>query len=539
MYLFGLFNIGKSAIYASQTALSVTGNNIANANTPGYSRQEAVLDVSTPVSVSGGYMGTGVRVAGIRRHYDNFIQSQLLSQNQYYGRSQSLDSAFGQIEQVFNDSGGAGLSSPLADYFNAWQDVSSNPEGQTQRTVLLQKANTLVIAAQRMENGITGNLKSINGQIGDTVGRINTIASEIAALNERISQAEGSSSSGSANDLRDQRQNLLNELGTLTEFSSNEETDGSVNVSMGMKSLVYKGNTNLLSVQTDENGDKMVYLDKTDITSKVYQGQLGGLISARDTIENHQLKDLRKMIASVIKEVNLLHRNGYGLDSSTGNNFFGSLDLTIQDSSSGADMTASITDLSQLTLNEYDISFDGSGDYHVLNKDTGSEVATGAYVSGNPISFDGISVTVSGTVSSGDTFSVSPLTTAIKNFGVAISDYRKIAAATSNSALPGDNSNALNIIKLSQQNISNLGSKTYANYYEGIVSEIGSLSSSAADSLLFDQNMLTDISNRREAISGVSIDEEATNLIKFQRAFQAGAKMIQVTDELLQSILNL
>jgi flagellar hook-associated protein 1 len=539
MSLFGLFDIAKSAIFASQTALSVTGNNIANANTPGFSRQEAILEVSTPVSVNGGYVGSGVTVSGIKRSYDNFIQSQLLTQNQYYGKSQALDGAFSQIEQIFNDASGMGLSVPLADYFNSWQDVSSDPGGQTQRTVLLQKASTLVIAAKRMENGITENITSMNGQIGDTVDRINSIASEIAVLNERLAQSGGTTVSGDANDLRDQRQNLLNELGKLAEVNSNEETDGSVNVSLGMKSLVYKGDTNVLSVQTNENGDKMVYLDRTDITLRINKGGLGGLISARDTIENNQLKDLRKMIASLIKEVNLVHRAGYGLDSSTGNNFFGPLDLSIKDLSSGADMTASITDLSQLKLNEYDISFDGSGNYHVMNNDTGVEAATGAYVSGNPITFDGISVTISGPPALGDKFTVSPLTNAIRNFGVAISDFRKIAAAGSTDALPGDNTNALNIVKLSQQDISNLGSKTYTNYYKGIVSEIGALSGAASDGLTFDENLLTEISNRREATSGVSIDEEAANLIKFQRSFQAGAKMIQVTDELLQSILNL
>jgi flagellar hook-associated protein 1 len=539
VYLFGLFDIGKSAIFASQTALSVTGNNIANANTPGYSRQEAILEVSTPVSVSGGYVGSGVAVSQIRRSYDNFIQSQLLTQTQYYGRSLALEGAFSQIEQVFNDSGGLGLTNPLADYFNAWQDLSTNPEGQAQRTVLLQKANTLVIAAKRMESGIMANLENMNEQIQGIADQVNSIASDIAMLNAKIIQAEGGTASGEANDLRDQRQNLLNELGNLTEFSSNEETDGSVNVSVGMKSLVYKSNTNSITVQTNENGDKMIYLDRTDITLKINKGQLGGLVSARNAIENNQLKDLRKMIASLIKEVNLVHRAGYGLDSSNGNDFFGPLDLSIRDISSGADMTASITDPSQLTLDEYEVSFDGSGNYHVLNKDTGVEAATGAYVSGGPIAFDGISVTVSGTAASGDRFTVSPLTNAIKNFGVAISDFKKIAAASSAASLPGDNTNALNMIELSQQNISDLGSKMYTSFYKGIVSDIGSLSSAASDSLKFDENLLSEISNRRESVSGVSLDEEAANLIKFQRSFQAGAKMIQITDELLQSILDL
>jgi flagellar hook-associated protein 1 len=539
MYLLSLFNIGRTALLTSQTALSVTGNNIANVNTPGYSRQEVVLEVSTPNSVRGGFLGTGVSVSQIKRRYDGFIQSQLLGQYQNQGRSSALDQSFSQIEQIFNESQNMGLSGPLSDYFNAWQDLSANPEGQTQRTALLQKASSLVIAARRMEGSIQDNLKSINGEITTGADQINTIASQIADLNKNIVQLEGGGTAAEANDLRDQRQNLMNELGQLTEFSSYEEPSGYVNVSIGMRSLVYQDKANTLTAQTNENGDKDIYLDTMNISSRISTGKLGGLLSARDTIETEQLTGLRKMVASLTREINLVHEAGYGLDGSMNNDFFNPLQLATKDGSSGADITASITDMNQLTLDEYNITFDGSGNYHVLNKSTGAEAATGAYVSGNPISFDGIQINITGTITSSDTFSVSPLTNAIQNFGVAISDYKKIAAASSSASLPGDNSNALSIINLSGANIANLGDKTLMGYYQGIVGEIATLSRAASDSLTFDNNLLTELSNRRESLSGVSLDEEAVNLIKYQRAFQAGARMINVTDELLQTILNL
>ena len=538
MDLLNLFNIGRSALSVSQTALNVTGNNIANVNTPGYSRQDVTLEVSTPNAVRGGFLGTGVAVSQIKRSYDNLIQSQLLGQYQNQGRSSALDQAFSQIEQIFNESQDLGLSGPLSDFFNAWQDLSTSPEGQTQRTALLQKADSLAIAARRMESGITDNLKNINGEITDGVDQINTIASKIADLNEKIVSLEGGGTS-EANDLRDQRQNLMNDLGQLTEFSFYEEKSGYVNISVGMRSLVYQNSTNTLTAQTNENGDKELYLDNMNISSRISTGKLGGLLSARDTIETDQLAGLRKMVASLTKEVNLIHEGGYGLDGSSGNDFFNPLQLSTKDNSSGAGITASITDLSQLTLDEYNITFDGSGNYHVLDKANGSEVTTGAYVSGNPITFDGIEVNITGSVDPTDTFSVSPLTDAIRNFGVAISDYRKIAASASDTSLPGDNSNALSIINFSGTSIADLGNKTLMDFYQGIVSEAGTLSGAASDSLTFDNNLLTELSNRRESLSGVSLDEEAVNLIKYQRSFQAGARMINVTDELLQTILNL
>ncbi len=538
MYLFGLFDIAKSAMSASQTALSVTGNNIANVNTPGFSRQEAVLEVSPAVQVQGGELGTGVTVSDIKRYYDNFIQSQLLGQCQNYGRSNALNDSLGQVEQIFNESQDAGLSVPLTDYFNAWQDLSSDPEGQTQRTVLLQKANTLVIAAGRMEGGITDNLKAINDQIGADCSSISSIATQIAALNDKIVQAEAGPASGGSNDLRDQRDNLMNELAKLTDFSAYEAGDGSVNISIGMRNLVYGDKTNALSATKDKTGDNNLYLDGINITSKIEGGGLGGLIAARGSIESTQLKDLRKLVASVVKETNALHEGGYGLDGTTGNDFFNPLQLSIKDFSSGADMTAAITDQSQLTLDEYDITFDTSGNYHVTDKDKGSEVAAGSYVSGSPITFDGIQINVTGTVTSTDKFSISPLTDAIKNFGVAVSDTGKIAAAGSASSLPGDNTNALAIGQLFGKSISDLG-ETFADFYAELVSNIGSQSSAASDSFNFDNNLLSQLQDKRDSVSGVSLDEEATNLIKFQRSYEAGAKMVQVTDELLQTILNL
>jgi flagellar hook-associated protein 1 len=539
MDLLGLFNIGRTALFTSQTALGVTGNNIANVNTPGYSRQEVILEVSTPNAVKGGFLGTGVSVSQIKRSYDGFIQSQLLGQYQNQGRSSALEQTFGQIEQIFNESKGMGLSGPLSDYFNAWHDLSTNPEGQTQRTALLQKAGSLVIAARRMEGSITDNLKNINGEITGSVDRINTIASQLTDLNRNIVQLEGGGTAAEANDLRDQRQNLMNELGQLTEFSSYEEKNGYVNISIGTRSLVYQDKANTLTAQTNENGDKDIYLDNMNISSKIGTGKLSGLLSARDTIQADQLTGLRKMVASLTKEINLIHEGGYGLDGSTENDFFNPLQVATKDSSSGADITASITDMSQLTLDEYNITFDGSGNYHVLNKSDGGEVTTGAYVSGNPIAFDGIQINITGTITPSDTFSVSPLTNAIQNFGVAISDYKKIAAASSDASLPGDNSNALSIINLSGTDIADLGDQTFMGFYQGIVSDTGTLSGAASDSLTFDNNLLTELSNRRESLSGVSLDEEAVNLIKYQRSFQAGAKIINVTDELLQTILNL
>ncbi|MGB9716298.1 MAG: flagellar hook-associated protein FlgK [Thermodesulfovibrionales bacterium] len=538
MSLIDLFGIAKSAIFASQTALTVTSHNISNVNTPGFTRREALFAVN-PVSLSGNLLGSGVTISGIKRYYDQFIQTQLLGQYQNYGKSSALNQTLSQIEQIFNEAKNIGLAVSLTDFFNAWQDVATNPEGFVHRSVLLQKADSLVLAVKRMERGIEESLESINENIDNTVERINSIASEIATINGKITMVEGGSQSGSAHDLRDQRDMLMNELATLVDFSFYEDENGSVTIMVGMRNLVSGETTNSISTRINEEGDRDIYLDGINITENISKGQLGGFISVRDTIKTDSLNGLRRLTASLIQEINLLHREGYGLDGTTGNDFFTSLQLSVKDFSSGADMTATITDLSQLTLDEYTIQFDSDSNYYVYNNQTGSLVTSGAYVSGDPIEFDGIEVIITGTITPDDEFSVSPLTDVIKNFGVAITNQRKIAAASSDTALPGDNSNALLIAQLSENSISNLGNTTFFDYYKGLISTIGTMSSAASDSFTFDENLLSELNTKRESLSGVSLDEEAANLIRFQRLFEAGAKMIQVTDELLQTVIEL
>ncbi len=538
MSLYGLLNIGTSALNASQAGLSVTSNNIANANTPGYSRQSVVLAISTPVTMGNNYMGMGVTVQGIQSSSDKFIQAQLLLQEQNVGRSDTLSQMLSQVEQIFNESQSIGLSTPLSDYFDAWNDVASDPTSQAARSVLLQKAGVLVSAAQTMESSTLQILKQTTVGVDDAVKQINSIASQIAALNGKIVAEEAGNTGVRANDLRDSRNQLMNQLSNLVSNASYEDQNGALTVTIGMKNLVAGTSTNALSSSLDQDGNKQLTLDNTNITSMVTGGEIGGLLTANSEVTSTSLYGLRKLVASVTKEINLLHESGYGLDSSHGNDFFNSLQVSTTNYSAGAAITSSITDLTQVNLDEYTISFSG-GNYTVTDKQTGSVAATGAYVSGNAINFDGIQVTITGAVTDTDTFGVSPLTDAIKNFGVAITDTNEIAAASSAAQLPGDNTNALQIAQAAGASISNLGSNTFSEYYAGIVSGIGSLSQAATDASTFEQNLLTEITNQRDSVSGVSLDEEAANLIKYQRAYEAGAKLIQITDELLQTVINL
>lgn len=462
MSLLSLLNIGKSAVFASQAAINVTSHNIANVNTPGYTRQEAVLRIATPiVPVPGGYLGMGVNVSSIERRYDRFISGQLLGQEQNYGKSSVMDQVLGQVEQVFNDAGGSGLSNSLNAFFDAWRTLSATPEDTAKRTVLISDANTLVSTMKQMESNILGTIKDMNGEIADVADRVNSIATDIARLNARIVQVESGGGSAKANDLRDARDGLVTELSGLAEIGILEDKNGSLTVTLGMRNLVDRETVNRVTTSPNAAGDIGLSLDGVDVTSRIANGRLGGLLSSREAVESGPLADLRHLAAALTNEINQLHSAGVGLDGTTGNDFFAPLSPPLTDAD------------------------------------------------------------------------------AISNFGVAVSDPRKVAAASAASALPGDNTNALRIAGLADASVASLGNATFSGYYGGLVADVGKLARNASDLQQFDGNLRSELLNRRESASGVSLDEEATNLIAFQRAYEAGAKIIQITDELLQTVLKL
>ncbi|MBI5665820.1 MAG: flagellar hook-associated protein FlgK [Nitrospirae bacterium] len=543
MSLSGLFDIGKSAIFASQTALNVVSNNIANVNTPGYSRHEAILEVANPVQVKGNYIGRGVGNVDIRRHYDNFIHLQIIGQNQSYGRSYALDRGLSHIEQIFNEARDLGLGNSLKDYFNAWQDLANNADGQPQRTALLQKGEALVHTAQQMESDILDTLKEINNDIGNVVNDVNALTSNIATLNEKIAQLEAGLSTDKASYFRDQRDTKLNELAELMDYTWYEDKNGRVDILVGGETLVSAQGATELTTDVDIDGHRNLYARGKDISSVFQKGQLGGFLDVRSDIETNSLHDLRKLIASITNETNNLHRTGYGLDGSTGNDFFNALQIySSDDSTAGYISSATVSDAAALTLDEYDISFVDAANYEVYNHQTGALVTSGAYTAGGTISFEGIDVVIDGAPAANDSFLISPLSGVIENFGVAISETDKIAASDTDVSVTGQDSNnviAQAMVQLHQSGVSDLSNATFDEYYQGIVSDVGIMSKAATDSLTYDDNLRFELEKKRDEVSGVSLDEEAANLIRYQRMYEAGARIIKVTDELMEMIINL
>lgn len=328
-----LFNIGTTSLFAFQQSLAVTAHNIANVSTKGYSKQDAVLSETLPINGQPGQIGTGVEVTTIRRNVDIFINSQVLSSRQELGKNGASQSALSNIESLFDDSKGQSLGTGLTDFFNAIQDVSTDPSDLTARSVLLSKAQSLTDRFHQADTALSAQRTALDQEIGQTITTINSLAQRIADLNDKISQAEVSGQN--ANDLRDQRQQLINDLGEQIDVATVEDSTGQLSVFIGRgQSLVEKNrvhslvgtanssNSGLLDVQYQSGGTAVT------ISSVITAGRLKGLLDARDvTIPDVRTK-LDTLASNLVSEINTQHKLGYGLDGSTGLDFFTSSGTT-------------------------------------------------------------------------------------------------------------------------------------------------------------------------------------------------------------------
>ncbi len=459
----GLFNIGSKTLMVQQRGLHVTGNNIANVNTPGYSRQRLNMTADIPIDTGNGPVGSGVTANQIERVYDRFLGVQINNETQSLGQWEAHRDALESVEVVFNESGGYGLNRVMSEFWNAWQDLANNPSGSVERKVLLAKSEMLAKTFSRNYQDLKDIQRDIDSNIEGAVGEINRLSKNIADLNQKITQME--SLGHAANEFRDQRDLVLKELSKLIDIDSYENASGGVAVSVGSgQPLVQGSHTYDLSTQANASGHQDVtWLDGSGntliINNNVSKGKLKGWLDARDVDIENSISQLDTLAQTLMVEVNTLHAAGYGLDGSTGNDFF-----------------------------------------------TGAATAAGIQV--NPLI-------------AGDT----NLIAAAEGFNLVPGDK------------PGDNGNAIAIANLQEALTMNGNTTTFGAFYDSLVSDTGLAVQQAASHYDYQSQIVLQVENYRESISGVSIDEETVNLIKYQKAYQAAAKLINTADEMMETVL--
>ncbi len=329
-----ILQIGVTALFAQKTALSVTGENIANVNTPGYSKQTVNLEPGRTNLVNGFPVGSGVQVASISRVYDDFLQQQLVSANSSNGGYNTQQTALQRVQQLFNEFSTGGLGTDLNSFFNAWQDLANNPSGQAERQAVLAQAQTVVSDFHQMNSSLTLVQSDANQSLQGETSDINDKLKQIAGLNDQISQLEFQG--GTANEMRDSRDQLLQELAGKVAITSRENSNGTVTVTLPQGATLVDGNkAATFSLQADpaNSGFYRVMLtppgasapqDVTSILagSGANQGEIGATLQVRDSLVKPFLDGLDELASNLATQVNSLHSTGYDLNGATGVNFF-------------------------------------------------------------------------------------------------------------------------------------------------------------------------------------------------------------------------
>ncbi len=471
--LFGTLDLGRRSLQTQQQGMEVTAHNLANVNQSGYARQRLVVETSSTVSTLVGPQGDGVDAVGIEQVRNALLDGQVVSENSVssslsaqQNAMEMVQSALGQqVDQSASDTQGTsassgiagqtGLTDAIAGLFTGFQDVATQPTQPEARQGLLVEGQNLAARFQQVNQRLADVRGSLNESIKTDVGSANDLLNQIAQLNQQIANAE-QSAPGSANDLRDSRQQKLESLANLVKIDTTDDGKGGLNITIAGATVVTGGQVSDTLEAYDTGGGEMGVRTKTGATPLTLTGgSIQGTMETRDVDLAKLQSNLDNLASSMITEVNAIHSKGFSPTGTTGANFF-----------------------------------------------TGTNAAT---------------ITVNQT----------------------LLDNPNLIQASGSATASGDNSTALSLAQLGGQNIAALGGLTFSQSFAQSVTAVGqtldSLNSQSSDSTAV-QALLA---RQRDSVSGVSLDEEMTQLIQYQKAFQASAKLINTVDQMLDTVISL
>jgi flagellar hook-associated protein 1 len=635
-----IMNTAVSGLIAFQRALAVTGNNIANANTVGYSRQTVNLADRLPDATAGVFIGNGVDVNSVSRAYDQFTVDQLRSGTGVLGQQTAFLNVANQVDNLLSGSSN-GISAGITSFFNAWQTLSSDPTSASNRQQILSQAQGLAASISQAASQLDTLQGNINAQLTSTVGSINSLATSIAKLNDRISTATAESGGQPPNDLLDQRDQLVTQLSSLVSVRTNTERDGALDVFVGNgQALVVRNQATALA--TTRNAYDATQLDivygaapgQQVITAALSGGQLGGLLQATTQMIEPALSGLGQLATGIAAQVNAQQQVGLDQNGQLGQKLFNvALPQVLADSGNtgSATLAATAVDAGALTTSDYLLRYRG-GTWTATIAGTGQPATvSGAGTAASPLVVGGVSLVLGGTPpapASGDTFLVKPTAQAARTLATTFSDPRLIAAAaavqssaalanvgnatigpaavqtsTPVSATPlplnpalltpasivfqnppttysinggaarpytsgqaisangwtvtitgapaagdtfavgpnlsgsGDNSNALAMAQLQNQGVLAGGTVGLSAGYASLVGVIGTVTQQATTAQTAQQAVVNQAQQQVSSVSGVNLDEEAANMLRWQQAYAAAAKVVTTADAMFQTLL--
>ena len=566
MGLTSALGIGRTALAAYQAALQITGQNIANIATPGYTRTSARLASVAGPNLGAGQVGQGVRITSVRRSISETLEARLRIAISDQRSARAERDTLSRVEGLFNPLGDFNLGSLMSEFFGALNDLQNNPDNVASRGIVINAATTLAERIRSTRTSLIDLRNELNTEIQSVVLRGDELATKIAAINTQVALAEAGQS-GPAAALRDERGQLLSELSELFNISIREQPNGAVNVFIGNESLVQLGTSFGLKAVTELNANGLasavVRFKINDGPAIASSGQVEGLIIARDVHSQAQFAKLDSLAAALINEVNKIHSSGQGLQgfsTITGLSLVTDPTLSLTTQDNGIDFvpqTGSFfidvkdTSSGSVVRTQINIDLDGIGTDTTLNSLAADITANVAGVTATVLSNGQLQLTAA----SGSTFTFSNDTSgtlAALNINTFFSgkDSRDINVnplltgnsaflATAQSDFTGDGSNSTALSSLQDAAVAVLGGVSLNEFYNATMADLA-VRSSAANSAVNAADIIAEsLTVQRESISGVNLDEEAISLVSFQRAFEGVARYMNVVDEMMQTLLTL
>jgi flagellar hook-associated protein 1 FlgK len=450
-------SIATGALQAEQGALQATTNNIANANTPGYSRLRPVLVESEPVVIGSITYGTGVTLEQLQSLRDPILQFRIQEETQQQGQLNAFVSAMQQAQVQFTSST-SDIGTQISNFFASLSQVSADPTSIPARQGVLSAAGNLATAFNNVANSLTQQQSNLNLTVTQDVQQINGLTSQIAQLNTRISQMQGVHEDASA--LVDKRDVLIGQLSGLIDVSQIQSDNGITLTTSNGSALVVGGQAFSLGTQINSSGQEDVYAQNSNITSKLTSGALAGLIQVRDQKIPLLLSSLDTLAYGVETSLNSANAEGYDLNGKRAGAANGGQDLFVP-----------------------------------------------------PLTWRG----------------------AAANMVVGMTDPSLLGASSDGS--PGSNGNVANLLAVQTQSCVN--GQTPTDFYSNIVSSVGQDVSNGTAQLDSCQLILNQLQDQRNSVSGVSLNEEASNMIEYQNAYQAAARVITTINSMLETVINM
>ncbi len=318
-----ILDIARQALSAQERAMNTTGHNIANVNTPGYSRQRVLFEANKPSTTSWGLIGTGVNVQTIERIRDHYIDTQIRSESQGLGQWQQKERIFNEIEIIYNEPSETGLSAVMRNFWDSWSGLSNDPQSASAREQVKQAGLHLAGSFNSLHDRLVKLQNNLNVEFGHTVREFNALLTKVADLNNMITSAE--SKDFSANDYRDSRTLLLEQLNEFADIQTFEAENGSVTITLDGNVLVEREVARHLGTKDRSLGYTYVtdpVMASTGNKINLSNGKMKALIEMRDEVIAGQMRELDLIADTIITNVNAIHQAGFGADGSSGRNFF-------------------------------------------------------------------------------------------------------------------------------------------------------------------------------------------------------------------------